>query len=189
MSADIETLFDDITRERGGVDSLGPVQLSLCRALAQALATDPINPGLIGQLTQLLPQPVKPSAGSLDLSKLSDEDLSLIERLYERAGTDAPAEPGSDREKINQLLEMNSELQRIIDAREEAVRGAEQEAAIWKRLQEGALAACDDMRKRLEAAEAAAWRAAHPDPQPAAPGQPSNVVPLARGNGSAALPR
>jgi hypothetical protein len=188
-------MFRAVCDERGGVDGMTAVGLAVARALAVALTTDPLNPSTIAQLTGLLPPVAKATGGQIDLSKLDDAELDALEAMVTKAGTVPPPEPGSERAQINELLTMNETLQGIIAAREREADAARQGEETWRRLAESAGAECDRLREQLKVAEAAAWRrAAHPDPQPAAPGQaerqrPPNVVPLSRGSGNGSLPR
>ena len=179
--------LDQIIREHGGAAAFNTAQMLAARGLVRILAAvsagDVRQASSIEALERLLP-PRAAGGGQIDLSKLDDAELDALEAMVAKAGTVAPPEPGSERAQINELLAMNETLQGIIAAREREADAARQGEETWRRLAENAGAACDDMRKRLEAAEAAAWRAAHPEPQQAAPGQPeakpSNVVPLAR---------
>jgi hypothetical protein len=190
-----QQLFEDIVHRHGGIDALSLTAVAIAKALAKALGTEPLDPNVIADLTALLPPPpLAPGAGHIDLSKLTDADLDALEAMHMKAGVSGPPpEPGSDRATINELLAMNEGLRAQCDRVEERAAIAEQSEQMYKRMHDEGVEACRDLRARLEAAEAAAWRTAHTEPQQAAPGQrepireqPSNVVKLdPRGNGSA----
>ena len=54
MTADVESMFELLCAERGGIDSLSAVALAVARALAVALCAEPIVPTTVAQLTALL---------------------------------------------------------------------------------------------------------------------------------------
>jgi hypothetical protein len=184
MSPNVEDMFRSLCDERGGLDALSVTQAAIARALATALCTDPISPTAITSLTSLLPPPAGQLVpGHLDLSRLSDDELSTLEGMIERAGTAAPPEPGSDRAVINELLGLNEGLRAQCERANERAAIAEQSEQMHKRMHDEAVEACCDLRARLEAAEAAAWRAGHGEP----PGE--NAAPTAENSQRWRIPR
>jgi hypothetical protein len=57
--AEVTELFNSICNERGGIDRLSVTEAAIAKGLAQCLATEPIDPGLIASLTAQLPPVVK----------------------------------------------------------------------------------------------------------------------------------
>lgn len=192
MTADIEQLFASIVVERGGLDSLSVVSQALARALAVALATEPVNPATITALTGLLPPPLSHPGGVLDLSKLTDAELDRVEAMRDevdsllaKAGS-VPPDLTADAAHVAELLTMNRGLNELVARTEERVRIAEQSAAMYRRMTETASETCAELRARL-AQVTAAVAPAEPTPveqtapaaTPAAPAALGNVLGLA----------
>jgi hypothetical protein len=83
MTASADELFSEIVNERGGVDALNAVQLSIARSLAITLSEEPVNAATVTGLTTLLPAPQ--TGTRVNLRKLSDRDLAQLEKLVRRA--------------------------------------------------------------------------------------------------------
>jgi hypothetical protein len=83
MTASADELFSEIVNERGGVDALNAVQLSIARSLAITLSEETVNAATVTGLTQLLPAPQ--TGTRVNLRKLSDRDLAQLEKLVKRA--------------------------------------------------------------------------------------------------------
>jgi hypothetical protein len=77
-------LFNEITAERGGLQTFSVVELSLARQLAMMLANpaSKADPAVVARLVEMLPP--KSAEPSLDLSRLSDK-LHLKRRAVFKA--------------------------------------------------------------------------------------------------------
>jgi hypothetical protein len=97
MSGDAAELLESILTEHGGRAAFGTVQFAAARTLASALAQpetggDPIGLAkAIDTLQGLLPPRPDPNAGAAwDLTKLSDKEFHVLERLHAVATGTAP---------------------------------------------------------------------------------------------------
>jgi hypothetical protein len=82
MTAEFQSIFDQLCNERGGRQNLSVVHLSVIRALALALVADrPASPATIAGLGALLPAPKAAGEPTYDLSRLDDRELRQLEHL------------------------------------------------------------------------------------------------------------
>jgi hypothetical protein len=80
---DFDLLFDDIIRQRGGMERFSPTSLAIARKLAMTLADPDSSPNLVQTLEEMLPK----------RSKASDED-DFPDKLYEECRAFWIRQPG-----------------------------------------------------------------------------------------------
>jgi hypothetical protein len=205
---DIAEMYTSIVKARGG---LSGEQEAIARALAIALCADPIAPATVTALTNLLPPPLNSMASgvTLDLTKLTDDELAECEQMRERldalmarcgaVSPDAAAEANAAASA--EIIENSRRLIEDIALARDQKRIAEQEAATERRLGDGARARCAELAQQLADVRSAVARGVSDQPgAQTAHGRvslgagggiaelPANVLPLdPRGNGSAVV--
>src|SRR5262245_35241916 len=171
MTADVEALFAEIVRERGGIDAMPITTQALCRALAQALASEPINPSVVSQLTALLPPVIGAARGGaggfLDPNLLTDGELEFVCGIYSRleaAGLspNAEPEPSSPEARERELLDMIAKWQDLHARAEDRARVAEQAEEQWRTMHGTALFENRRLQERVSALEAAQYSSPSP---------------------------
>jgi hypothetical protein len=203
MITSVEQLFTEIASRYGGVDRLSLADAAIAKALAVELSRDALDPRAIADLGHLLPSPPSSGPQHLDLGKLSDDDLSALEAMHEKAGISGPApDPGSERATIRELLDMNDKLQDMC-IHKDAVHAADQsEIAMANRMWKESRDENERLRAEIERLRQERAEAQGAIPTPAdennasvvdplhVPGpsgeRAPNVVPL-RGSGSAVV--
>jgi hypothetical protein len=82
--AHVTEFFNAICKERGGIDRLSITETAIAKALAQGLATEPIDPALIASLTAQLPPVCKGKVDTITVKFIDNgsvEVAALTERL------------------------------------------------------------------------------------------------------------
>ena len=98
MVDDADELFQQLVADYGGASALTTVQISICRSLAQLLASDMPDGRVVASLQSLLPAK-SAERSPYDLRNLDDDELELFDCLARRAtGERAAALP------VNALL-------------------------------------------------------------------------------------
>ena len=174
-----DEMFTSIVGERGGPDALSAIDLAIARSLSIALATEPINPLVVSQLTGLLPPVTKPSGSHVDLAKLSDADLNRLERLVRKATiAGPPAAADTPEGRVAQMLEINKQALALADGAKARIGNAKRLATMW---QQRALAAEAELARLQTTSEAIP--ASPVEENAPAPSRPrdANVIPLRSG--------
>jgi hypothetical protein len=151
-SLTLDEFVDAVYAERGGQDAFSVVQKRLVYALAAAMKTPTeIDPLTVSRILSELPPIVKPVVGGdyLDVTKLSDDELSALDSMYAKAGTNDPPEPGSPQAQINTLLDDNAKLLRELDLARDQERIARDGEKIYKDLLDGANVHCNRLEAQL----------------------------------------
>jgi hypothetical protein len=155
----------------------------------------------IGPLQAVLPPvPGSAGAGHIDMSRLTDAEIDQIEAMRStadalrlKAGAAPPPPPEGDRAVVNDLLGRIDRLLEQVAVAETRADAAEEGERCAVRLRDQAVDRAHEFERRALEAEAASWRAAHPDqhgPQqnnapatsPPTAARPSNGDRAARGN-------
>jgi hypothetical protein len=77
----VTEFFNAICKERGGIDRLSITETAIAKALAQCLATEPIDPALIVSLTAQLPPVRRGKVDTLTVSFVSHFDVKMKQWL------------------------------------------------------------------------------------------------------------
>jgi hypothetical protein len=83
---DAQGIFEALVNERGGLDKLNATELAIANKLATLLADNADVPGsTISALMSLLPKPLSADAPVYDLSKLTDKEFAMLDKLTAKA--------------------------------------------------------------------------------------------------------
>ena len=78
-------LLSALIEERGGRHRFTLPELSICRALAELLATADPDPKTVASLASLLPDRGAPGSSPVDLGRLSDRELAMLDFIAAKA--------------------------------------------------------------------------------------------------------
>lgn len=116
MASDPNQILSVLLSERGGSGAFDVVQLAAARQLAGLLASDAAVGNGIAALVQLLPPVVREKTEPVNLERLSDHELDVLEHLVAKGQgkeTAAPVEPPASHREAHAL-----ELARVLDGLE-----------------------------------------------------------------------
>jgi hypothetical protein len=82
--AHVTEFFNALCAERGGIDRLSITESAIAKALAQCLATEPIDAALIASLTTQLPPVRRGKVGAITVRFVKPEPSVVEMRLHER---------------------------------------------------------------------------------------------------------
>ncbi len=127
-----QAVFNSLTLERGGVESLSALHVELCATVARLLASISAAPAddvprlaeTTSKLMAQLPPPVAAGAKPFDLAKLSDRDLAELGRLVAIATGEAEPvpDPVEPERTVGEAERVGRDLGAWIDERAERWR-------------------------------------------------------------------
>jgi hypothetical protein len=168
-------MFEAIVVEHG-VDALNAMHVAIARSLARALCQDEVDAKVVADLSALLPSKSAPDGNVLDITKLTDQELDVLEAAAERIGNAPAPAPNTPEAQINELLEMNRGLRELVDRTEERARQSAQAEEMMRRLMDAAVARCREVEAQLASVQAVVA----PSSSPSLPAveRPDNVIEL-----------